>query len=711
MMPQNDVVFADVTSLLSPWSVVVVGASDRENSLGGMALQYLQRFRFPGDIWVVNPKHKRVAGLPCYPSIRDIPGITWPCLVILAVPGRTAIDLIPECAAAGIHFGVTWSGGFSEVNAEGVALEHELVAACAEAGFTLMGPNCLGFIDTHRPLTATFSSFLQDEERLEPGKISMVSQSGGLASMVQAQATRAGFPFRYMISSGNEAVVTSGDYVHALADDPETKVISLYLEGTTDGAKLITALREAREAGKPVVVLKAGLAPSTARAAAAHTGSLVGEDRVWRAIFREEGAIQVDSMDELIDVTAFLSSAELIKLPKGNGVAIVTFGGGMGVIAADDCTRNGLRAPRFSEETRTRLRELVPPTASVENPVDLTPAAYNEPWIGQLTDVFEVLAADHAIDTVLAQFGTTWLDGFDIAKAVVDLRSASEKTVAVAWPFAPEGIPAFFRDEKVYMFSEYSRAARVLGRLPGVALRARPTDRPVTRSGSFDWKAHLPDVSSSVLVPEHRCTEVLAAAGLPMAAGRVTTSPDDAVAVALDIGLPVVLKGAASDVTHRGAAGLVKLDLRTEAEVQHAYRELSRRAAKAGVVLEGVYVQQMVGSGDEILVSAFRDPAFGVMVTIGTGGNLTEIVADVQLARAPIDPGYAGVLLQDVRGGSWRTCSEQETNLDRLQAFLSDFSVIAAQAPWCRFTLEINPIRWDGERAVGVDSLLVVEEP
>src|SRR5438445_10321349 len=236
------------------------------------------------------------------------------------------------------------------------------------------------------------------------GDISMVSQSGGTATMAQAFAQQAGFGFRYMISSGNEAVLTAADYLHALVEDPHTKVIAAELEGVKGGARFVAALEEARAAGKPVVVLKGGETAASARAAVAHTGALAGERRVWDAVLRDAGVIQVHSLEELLDNVLFLSSTDLTKLPAGNGIAAVTFGGGGGVLAADQSVRSGLAMPMLTAPTRERLRALVPPIAAIENPVDLTPQVYNQAqWFGHFAEALDVIAADPGIHSILLQ--------------------------------------------------------------------------------------------------------------------------------------------------------------------------------------------------------------------------------------------------------------------------------------------------------------------
>ena len=301
----------------------------------------------------MNPQQERVAGIPCYPSPGHLPGPAD--LAVLAVSAGAMLDAIRECRAAGIRHGIAFAGGFGEAGSDGAALQGALVELCRETGFTLCGPNCVGVINAAMPMTGTFATALQEVDRLRPGTISMVSQSGGIATSTLALAHQAGFGFRHLVSSGNEAVLTFADYVHALARDEGTRVIAGYLEGVADGPTLLAALGEARAQRKPVVLMKGGTTGASARAARAHTGALAGEDRVYDAIFRETAVIRVYSVEELVDVSLLLAGLPAGRLPAGPGVGIVTFGGGNGVLAVDQCIQQGLTTPPLSPASVEQL--------------------------------------------------------------------------------------------------------------------------------------------------------------------------------------------------------------------------------------------------------------------------------------------------------------------------------------------------------------------
>lgn len=697
----------DLSRLLAPRSIAVIGASDQPGNLGGVAVGLLGKFGYAGDVWPVNPGRSEVGRRRCFADLGALPGVAD--LAIIATGAASLPQHVRSCAAAGIRFGIAWAGGFAETGAAGAALQVEVGAACAETGFTLVGPNCIGIVNTGIGMTATFASFLLETDRLLDGDIAIISQSGGMATMAQALAQRAGFGFRYMISSGNEAVLSAADYVHFLAGDPDVKVIALYIEGVRDGEKFVAAVEAARAAGKPVVVLKGGLTAASARAAAAHTGAFAGEARVWSAIARENGLVTVKSLEELLDVALFLSSIDLATLPKGPGLAAVSFGGGTGVLSADQAATHGLSMATLTEATRAALKPLVPPIASIENPIDLTPQAFNqESWFGGFGKALDVIAADPGVDIVLCQFGPMARRGIESAAEIAALRHRTGKTVCIAWPLAPPGVDDYLATAGVHVFHEYERAIAVLGKL--VALEPAPPGPAATPATAFDWAAAIASPRAGLVVSEHECHSILRAAGLPVAAGRLAAGESDAVAAAREIGLPVAMKGISPAVTHRAAAGLVALDLRTTDDVASASRRLAARAAGQGIALDGVYVQAMLRGGVEIIVSAFRDPIFGVMISCGAGGVITEIIDDFALARAPLEEAAAARLLQRLRIVRGAAEIEPEARLADLARFVADFSQLAAAAPWQQFVIELNPVKWRANGAVAVDGLILVEQ-
>jgi acyl-CoA synthetase (NDP forming) len=477
-----------------------------------------------------------------------------------------------------------------------------------------------------------------------------------------------------------------------------------------DGEKFIRAVGAARANGKPVVILKGGATAASAKAAAAHTGALVGEGRVWDAVFRREGVIQAHSLEQLIDIVLFLNSIDLHKLPGGKGVAIVAFGGGAGVLSADQCARHGLTTPALSSGTQEMLRPLVPPIAAIANPIDLTPQALNEEkWFDKFGPTLDAIAADPEIHTVLLQFGPVPRRGLEIAKEICAFRERSGKTVCIAWALPPAEVPPYLLSRGVHNFEEYERAIAVLGK--AAASVAVKSDDPAAVEKFFDWAAYVPNPRPGQVIAEHECHRILAAAGLAVAAGRLATTEEAAIAAAEAVRTPVAMKGISSAVTHRAAAGLLALPVSGADEVRAAYRRLRDRASASGIVLDGVYVQHMVSGQAEVLISALRDPVFGVVVSCGAGGGLTELIDDVVLERAPVSERTALDMIERLRLARSVRKLQPAPDPAALARYIAQFSQAAACAPWAQFVLEVNPVKWDGDAVTAVDGLLIIEKP
>lgn len=700
--------FADLSTFLSPRSVAVVGASDRPGNFGGDTVRRLLKFGFTGTIYPINRSLEPVAGLKSYAHVRDLPQV--PEAAVFAIPAEGLYDAIKECIEAGVRAGVAYTGGLGEAGGEGAVLQTKIVELCRKSGFQLCGPNCAGIINCAAPVTLTFATALSEFETLKPGMVSMVSQSGGLGTSLFAMVNRAGFGFSHLISSGNEAVVSFADYLYALARDPGTGVIAAYLEGVTDGPKLVRALAEAKRQRKPVVIVKSGAGKTSARAAQAHTGALVGEDRVFDAILQEMGAIRVYSIEELADVCLMLAGMGKGRLPAGSGMGIVTFGGGNGVLGVDQCEQAGLTVPPLRPEGIAKLKTLLVSTATASNPVDLTPTtAFRAESLARLPAALDVMLAEPQIDSLLMICSSLAAKAPEIAQIVGDAWDRSGKPVIMSWPDTPPGIAETLAARGVPVFSEPARAARALSRL--VKHRAaldRPARAEVIELRPFQWEGHVP--AGAGVVSENHCHALMKAAGLPVAAGVLVSDEAAAVHAGEALGLPVVLKSISPQVTHRAAAGLLAIDLRSSVDVAAAYRRLVKRAAEIGVTLEGIYVQKMHQGGAELLVSAFRDPIFGPVVSVGSGGGLTELLDDVLIERAPVNVEIASDMIERLRLRRHAKDKQGLLPTAAASAFIARLSELASTAPWRRFVFEVNPIKWRRDGVVAVDGLLIVEE-
>jgi acetyltransferase len=709
-MPASDVrQFGDLTPLLAPRSIAVIGASDRAGNLGGTAVVFLRKFGFQGPVWPVNSAQAVVAELPCYARLEDLPAV--PDLAILAVPAPAVLGVLKECVAAGVPSAIVWAGGFAEQGPAGRALQAELEAVCRASGILLCGPNCIGIINTSIGLTASFSSMLSDQQRLMQGSVSIVSQSGGISVMAHSRAQQMGLGFRVTISVGNEAAIGIPEFIRALAQDDGTKVIAVYTEGLSDPRAFIEALAEARRCGKPVVMLKGGSTEASSRAALAHTGRLAGFDRTYDAIFREFAVIRVYSTEEMLDVCLQLASLKNGQLPAGNRVLISSFGGGSGVMCTDQCGREGLQVNVFDDATIAHIKPLLTPLSSALNPIDLTP--------GMMTNAKHRADMPAALQALANAPGTdAWLfmaAGFaelapELVKMFDEIRQRCDKPILLTWQSMPDGIAKALAERGIYTFSEHARAVRTLGHLVRHAENLRHHIQQVPIDATpFDWIQHVNVNAGAATVSENVVARILEAAALPVARGRIAVTPEDAARAAKEIGFPVAIKGISPAITHRAAVGLVALSLDSAEAVAKTCQAFQRRAEALGKTLEGTWVQHMFAGERELLVTAFRDQEFGVMVGCGMGGGMTEIIDDAVFTRAPIDAAGALDLVCQLR--TLRRLPEVLTPFQRDMAagFIARFSMLAASAPWKNFTLEVNPVKLSDNDLAAVDGLLLID--
>jgi acetyltransferase len=701
--------FGELSALLDPQSIAVIGSSDREGNLGGVAVRFLKKFKYPGQVWPVNAQQKEVANLPCYPSVDSLPGI--PDLAILAVPAIAIESALRTCGDKGIKAAIIWSGGFAETGTEGAELQERLRIACQETGIKVCGPNCIGIINTANGMTASFSNLLYEQDDLLSGCVSLVSQSGGISVNVLSRARALGFGLRVTVSVGNEVGLGLADFIKVLAKDPGTKVIAVYTEGLSNPESFVEALTLARECNKPIVILKGGASEASSHAALAHTGRLAGSDRTFSAILEEFSVIRVSSTEEMIDVCGQLSSMSDMPLPINKHVLISTFGGGSGVITTDQCVHAGLTVSRMSSMKMDELAPNLTPLSACFNPVDMTPGVMTNPSLRQkLPKAFETMNGD-------GQYGS-WLfmaAGFgdlapQLVKMLCDVRLEKKKTIVVTWQSMPEGLAKILQSNNIYVFSDSARAVKTLALITQYAISMNSPRRKLdTQALDFDWNGYE-SFHQKRVVSEHEVSSLLQKIGLQVAKGELvnpTVSIEDAVN---RIGFPLAMKGISGHVTHRAAAGLVALNIDSMSSAKTVKDKFIKRSGELNVKLEGIWIQHMFQGNHEFLITCVSDRDFGIMVGIGMGGQHTEIFDDVVFSRAPIDRQYATAMLLRMKTTQRFPEMLSEYQREIIGNFFSQFSKFVASAPWKKFTLEINPIKVSHEAVAAVDGLLIIEE-
>jgi acetyl coenzyme A synthetase (ADP forming)-like protein len=643
---------ASLRPFFHPKSVAVVGASRDPQSVGGLLLRSLVGNHFAGRIYPVNPKAIELAGLPAYPSVRDVPGPIN--LAILAVPQQAILDVVDECAGKGVRALLVITAGFAEVGAAGSQLQVKLLDRARGYGMRLIGPNCLGLLSTDPAvrLNATFTPAFPPR-----GAVAMSSESGALGLAILTAARRLGLGLSSFVSVGNRADVSSNDLLEYWEGDESTRVILLYLESFGNPKRFA---RISRRVGrrKPIVAVKAGRTRAGRRAARSHTAALAASDIAIDALFHQTGVIRAESLEEMFDLTAVLSNQ---PLPAGQRLGVITNAGGPAILCADAAEAGGLSLPLFSEETRGRLSEFLPATASLGNPVDLIASATPEQY-------------RRAIDLVL---GSGEVDALVVIYVSVSTSVAKEVTqaigegVAAAWaagrvqpvlaclmqeeearilPVSPrENVPC-------YAFPE--AAARALGK---VATYASWRERP---PGKVPELAGLNLAAAGVICREAfqkrgegwlttvETRTVLKALGLPVSDGGVAETAEEAVPLARRLGFPVAVKLASYRLVHKTEIGGVYLDLHDEATVRRAFASIQNRLAADNNLdaMEGVLVQPMVVGGTEVMVGMTRDPLFGPLLAFGLGGIHVEILGDVCFRVTPVTDRDAADMVRAIRG-------------------------------------------------------------
>ncbi|MCX7844450.1 MAG: acetate--CoA ligase family protein [Candidatus Bipolaricaulota bacterium] len=687
--------------LLFPRSVAVVGATPLPGKIGNAVMANVARF--PGPVFAVNPKYSEVLGRPSFPSVRDLPQPVD--LAVVVIPAEGVLQVLRECGEKGIKNVVVISAGFKEIGKEGVQRERELVRLAHEYGLNVLGPNAFGFISPRVGLNTTFAP-----RTALPGHIAFLSQSGAFCTSVLDWAWKEKIGFSHFVSLGNKAVLDECDFLEAFAEDPETRVIVAYLEGIRDGPRFM-ALARAISRTKPIVILKAGRAEAGARAVSSHTGTLAGSDHAYEAAFRQCGVIRARTVEELFDFAYILSRQ---PLPKGKRIGIVTNAGGAGVMAADAAEWEGLSVARLREETLQALAQKVPEEAAIYNPVDVVGHATLEQYQAAL----ELVLADPGVDLAVALSAPHPILRFaDLARAVRQAQERTGKPLAVSFMAGELGEEAeeVLRGAGIPSFFDPARAVRAVAVLARYAeIRHRPQEAPPTLPAERER-------ARRVLEEARRrgrvrlgleAMDLLAAYGIPRARGALAKTAEEAGRIARDLGTPVALKIVSPELTHKTEVGGVRLNVPPEEADRVAWELLrSLRSRFPEVPLDGVYVQEMLPPGREVILGMVRDPTFGPLLMFGLGGIYVEVLRDVAFAVAPLSRAEAEELLELVRGKRVLTGVRGQPPVARaaLVELILRVSQLVTENPQI-LELDLNPILCYPDRVVAVDLRLTVSE-
>jgi acyl-CoA synthetase (NDP forming) len=685
-------------ALFRPKSVAVIGASSDANRIGGRPIAFSKR-AFKGAIVPVNPNRDEIQGLRAYPSIADAPGAIDQA--IIAVPAKAALAAADECIARGVKAAVMFSSGFAETGDDGRALQQELARRCAAGGMTLLGPNSLGMFNVHAGLYSTFSSYF-DPLWPRTGPVGIVSQSGAFGTYFLAQAVERGLGFSHFVATGNEAGVDVAACVEWLADDPDTHVIMIYLEGCRDGARLRAALARAAANRKPVIAMKVGVSEQGVAAIASHTGSLAGSDAVFDAVFAENNVHRAQSLDELVDVAYACAGG---VFPQSPGLGVVTLSGGVGIQMADAAVERGLTLPRMPDSAQQKVLAMIP-FAGPANPVDTTAQVVND-WT-MFTTILGIVAEEGAVDSVvsfLAHMGT--MPGLmdRLKSTFLNVRQRFPDRVFVLCARMPREMADEFTAMGFLIFEDPTRAIAAVAALSRFAQGYGKASAPIAVPTAAQPLPAGP-------INEAEAKRLLGAAGIPFAPEKIARSRAEAAAAARDIGFPVVLKVLSADIAHKSEAGGVLLGLRSADEVAAGYDTMMARvgAHAPNAKLDGALVARMIEGGVETVIGAKRDAIFGPVVMFGLGGVYVEVLKDVTLRLAPVDRETAKDMIRAIKGIALLTGARGKppADLDALADVLVALSRFAAAHPEVA-SAEINPFIALPEGGVAVDALIMTD--
>lgn len=689
-----------------PSSVAVIGASRDPEKLGYAVLANLKEGGFPGALYPVNPKADEILGLRAYPSVLDIPGPVD--LAVIVIPYPLVPAALEQCGQKGIPAAVIISAGFREAGREGLERELELVQIARRYGIRIIGPNCLGVIDTHTPLNATFAAGMPPG-----GPIAFMSQSGALGTAVLDMALAGRIGFSRFVSLGNKADVNEVDLLEAWEDDPHSRVILAYTEGLPDGQRFMEVARRVTRK-KPVVAVKSGVTRSGARAVSSHTGSLAGSEAAYHAAFRQAGVIRAESMEHLFDLALAFAYQ---PLPRGDRIAIVTNAGGPGILATDALEHAGLQLARFQPETIRALMADLPSAASAANPVDVLGDA--------LADRYE-----HALRLVLADPGVDGVIVIVTPQAMTQIEETAHVVGRVARESDKPILGCFMGESRIsagiailqqYGIPNYPFPERAAAALAAMVAYRREREQPSYPLKRLDVNTAavrkvLDDARAQerVSIGNTEARAVLGAYGFPLPPSRLATTPEEAIAAAEEMGYPVVLKIASPDILHKTDVGGVRLNLHSPADVRDAFDLIIYRASRyvPGARIWGCLVQKMVPPGREVLIGMSRDPQFGPLVAFGLGGIYVEALKDVVFRVAPFGPEEAAAMIREIRsypllaGVRGEPPADHDALVDalcRVSQLVTDFPEIAE--------LDINPlvVYEAGRGAVALDMRMVLQ--
>ncbi|MBA7503876.1 Peptidyl-lysine N-acetyltransferase Pat [subsurface metagenome] len=693
--------------LFVPKSIAVIGASRQEGKVGHSVLKNLLQYGYPGKIYPINPKAEEILRIRAYSTIFAVEGEID--LAVVAIPSQFVPSILKDCVNRGIGAVVIISAGFKESGKQGSQLERELVETIKNSRIRVLGPNCLGIIDTASSLNASFAAGMPS-----PGNIAFFSQSGALCTAVLDWALGEDVGFSKFISLGNKADIDEVDLLLTLADDQETKVILGYLEGVSNGTRFMEVAREVSRK-KPVIIIKSGRTQAGARAASSHTGTLTGLDTAYEAAFRQCGIIRAETVQTLFDYAIAFAHQ---PLPRGPNLAILTNAGGPGIIAADAVENSILQMASFRENTISKLRKELPSNASIYNPVDVIGDAGADRYEKAMKTIVDDPGVD-SLTVILAPQAMT--DIKETAEVISRISSAvSDKPIVSSFMGRLE-VKQGIRILRSGKIPNYSYPERTISALEAMVKYRKWKETPFGKILSFEVNKKKAEKiftkakeKSEANLTTEETREVLSAYGFSLPQRIVTETSREAISAANSLGYPVVMKIVSPDILHKSDVGGVKVGITEKSQVARSFEDLISNAKRfmPEALIMGVTVEEMIVPGKEVVLGSSRDPSFGPLLMFGLGGIYVEVLKDVSFRIAPLTFNEAELMIKEirsypilkgVRGEEPSDLIAVRESLLRLSQLVTDFSEI--------LEIDINPLMVlpAGKGAVVIDSRLTIK--
>ncbi|MGC9045611.1 MAG: acetate--CoA ligase alpha subunit [Thermodesulfovibrio sp.] len=691
--------------IFNPDSIAVVGASAEEKKVGNAVLKNLIN-GYSGKIYPVNPSRTQILSLPCYPSVSAIPDKVG--LAIIVIPAKAVAETLKDCARAGVKGVVVITAGFKEVGGDGVAREKEIVEIVRSSGMKMVGPNCLGVMNTKNKMNATFAAQLPPA-----GRVAFFSQSGALGVAIIDWALENNFGFSKFVSFGNKADLNETDFLEYFASDPETDVILGYIEDVVDGKRFLEVAKEVTKI-KPVVLIKSGATEAGARAASSHTGALAGSDRAFTEAFRKTGIIRASGIQELFDIAEMFISR---KIPKGRRLLIITNAGGPGIIAADTADSLKIKLDPMTRASIDAIAEKLPPTASLYNPVDIIGDATSERY----KVVLEQATKDEAVEGICVILTPQAMTDVDqVADVVVDSARDTEKPVFAAFIGGQRVKNAVnkLKQSKIPCFSDPTVAINAYGKLIEFAeLKKKKISSEIQIEVPPEHIEKAKEIIQTLKsqgiseIGGEQAMQILSLYGFSFPERALAKTPMEAVAIAERIGYPVVMKVSSPHILHKTDVGGVKLNLNNEKAVYNAFVEITTNVKRVmpEAYIEGVMIYEMVSGGKEVILGVSYDRTFGHMIMFGLGGIYVEVLKDVSFRIVPvteeeafdmINEIKASRILDGVRGEKPYDKNDIASCIKKLSRLVMDFPMIKE--------IDINPYMVFNNGGIGLDARIII---